>query len=50
MHTHAFTSPKYIEEVSLPALAASWDGEPERLGDVPELGQHTDLVRKEFAP
>ena len=37
-------------EVSLPALAASWDGEPERLGDVPELGQHTDLVRKEFAP
>jgi crotonobetainyl-CoA:carnitine CoA-transferase CaiB-like acyl-CoA transferase len=37
-------------EVSLPALAASWEGEPERLGDVPELGQHTDLVRKEFAP
>ena len=37
-------------EVSLPALAASWDGEPERLGDVPELGQHTDQVRKEFAP
>ena len=37
-------------EVSLPALAASWDSEPERLGDVPELGQHTDQVRKEFAP
>lgn len=37
-------------EVSLPALAASWDGEPDRLGDVPELGQHTDQVRREFAP
>ena len=35
-------------EVSLPALAASWDGEPDRLGDVPELGQHTDQVREEF--
>ena len=41
-----FKSPK--GEVSLPALAASWDGEPDRLGDVPELGQHTDLVRREF--
>jgi crotonobetainyl-CoA:carnitine CoA-transferase CaiB-like acyl-CoA transferase len=27
----------------------AWDGEPERLGDVPELGQHTDEVRREFA-
>ena len=33
----------------MPALAASYDGEPERLGDVPELGQHTDQVRREFA-
>ena len=24
-----------------PALAASWNGEPERLGDVPTVGQHT---------
>jgi crotonobetainyl-CoA:carnitine CoA-transferase CaiB-like acyl-CoA transferase len=36
-------------DVSLPALAASYDGEPERLGDVPALGQHTDLVRREFS-
>ncbi len=36
-------------EVSMPALAASWAGEPERLGDVPALGQHTDQVRREFA-
>jgi crotonobetainyl-CoA:carnitine CoA-transferase CaiB-like acyl-CoA transferase len=36
-------------EVSLPALAASWAGEPARLGDVPGLGQHTDTVRREFA-
>lgn len=43
----SFASPK--GEVSLPALAAAYDGEPERLGDVPELGQHTDLVRKEFS-
>jgi len=33
----------------MPALAAAWDGEPERLGDVPALGQHTDQVRSEFA-
>jgi itaconate CoA-transferase len=36
-------------EVTLPALAASYDGEPERLGDVPALGQHTEQVRREFA-
>ena len=36
-------------EVTVPALAASWAGEPERLGDVPGLGQHTDQVRREFA-
>ena len=36
-------------EVSIPALAASYTGEPERLGDVPALGQHTDQVRREFA-
>lgn len=36
-------------EVSVPALAASWAGEPARLGDVPALGQHTDTVRREFA-
>lgn len=43
----AFVSGK--GEVSIPALAASWEGEPERLGDVPALGQHTDQVRREFA-
>ena len=42
-----FTSPH--GEVSIPALAASWDGEPERLGDVPAVGQHTAEVRREFA-
>ncbi|MCW5736600.1 MAG: CoA transferase [Enhydrobacter sp.] len=36
-------------DISIPALAAAYDGEPERLGDVPELGQHTDQVRREFA-
>lgn len=35
-------------EVSIPALAASWEGECERLGDVPKVGQHTDAVRREF--
>ncbi len=36
-------------EISLPALAASFPGQPERLGKVPALGEHSDLVRKEFA-
>jgi len=36
-------------EVSAPQLAAAYSGMPERLGDVPTLGQHTDLVRREFA-
>jgi itaconate CoA-transferase len=43
----AFTSPK--GEVSIPALAASYPGQPQRLGDVPTVGQHTDQVRREFA-
>lgn len=43
----SFRSPN--GEVSVPALAASYTGEPERLGDVPALGQHTDEVRREFA-
>jgi crotonobetainyl-CoA:carnitine CoA-transferase CaiB-like acyl-CoA transferase len=42
-----FGSPK--GDISMPALAAAWNGEPERLGDVPTLGQHTAQVRKEFA-
>jgi len=37
------------EDVSIPALAASYTGEPERLGDVPMLGQHSEAIRKEFA-
>ncbi|HZQ00530.1 MAG TPA: CaiB/BaiF CoA-transferase family protein [Reyranella sp.] len=44
--TH-FKSPK--GDVSIPALAAAYDGEPPSLGDVPELGQHTAEVRREFA-
>jgi crotonobetainyl-CoA:carnitine CoA-transferase CaiB-like acyl-CoA transferase len=36
-------------EVSIPALAASYPGQPDRLGDVPTVGQHTDQVRREFA-
>ncbi|SJZ70247.1 Crotonobetainyl-CoA:carnitine CoA-transferase CaiB [Enhydrobacter aerosaccus] len=36
-------------DVSMPALAATYTGEPSRLGDVPTLGQHTDQVRREFA-
>ena len=35
-------------EVSIPALAASYAGESERLGDVPAVGQHTAEVRREF--
>jgi hypothetical protein len=34
--------------VSIPALAVSYEGEPERLGDVPSVGQHTAEVRREF--
>ena len=37
------------EDGSIPALAASYTGEPERLGDVPTLGQHSEAIRKEFA-
>jgi crotonobetainyl-CoA:carnitine CoA-transferase CaiB-like acyl-CoA transferase len=44
--THFSTS---VGEVSIPALAASWPGEPERLGDVPTVGQHTEQVRREFS-
>ncbi len=36
-------------EVSLPAPAATIDGEPRRLGRVPELGEHTAAARAEFA-
>jgi itaconate CoA-transferase len=36
-------------DISMPALAAAYTDEPERLGDVPELGQHTAKVRREFA-
>jgi crotonobetainyl-CoA:carnitine CoA-transferase CaiB-like acyl-CoA transferase len=35
-------------EVSMPALAASWPGEPGRLGDVPKVGQHSAEIRREF--
>lgn len=34
--------------ISLPALAASYEGQPQVLGKVPALGEHTDLVRREF--
>jgi crotonobetainyl-CoA:carnitine CoA-transferase CaiB-like acyl-CoA transferase len=43
----SFASPK--GDVSIPALAASWPGQPQRLGDVPTVGQHTEQVRREFA-
>ena len=42
-----FASPK--GEVSIPALAASYPGQSDRLGDVPTIGQHTEQVRREFA-
>jgi crotonobetainyl-CoA:carnitine CoA-transferase CaiB-like acyl-CoA transferase len=35
-------------EVTIPALAASYPGQPQRLGDVPTVGQHTEQVRQEF--
>jgi formyl-CoA transferase len=34
--------------VSIPAPSAIHDGVPRKLGAVPALGQHTDMVRKEF--
>lgn len=43
----SFASPK--GEVVIPALAASYPGQPQRLGDVPTVGQHTEQVRREFA-
>jgi itaconate CoA-transferase len=43
----SFASPK--GEVSIPALAASYPGQSDRLGDVPTVGQHTEQVRREFA-
>ncbi|CAN5910967.1 CaiB/BaiF CoA-transferase family protein [soil metagenome] len=36
-------------EVSIPALAASWPGQPDRMGAVPTVGQHTEQVRREFS-
>jgi crotonobetainyl-CoA:carnitine CoA-transferase CaiB-like acyl-CoA transferase len=36
-------------DISIPALAASYTGEPERLGEVPTLGQHSEAIRREFA-
>jgi len=35
---------------SMPAPAAILDGVPRRYGPVPALGEHTELVRREFAP
>jgi crotonobetainyl-CoA:carnitine CoA-transferase CaiB-like acyl-CoA transferase len=35
-------------EVSIPAPAVSYAGEPERLGAVPSAGEHTAEVRREF--
>ncbi|MBV8410569.1 MAG: CoA transferase [Alphaproteobacteria bacterium] len=36
-------------EVATPALAASWPGQPQRLGEVPTAGQHSAEIRREFA-
>jgi itaconate CoA-transferase len=35
--------------ISVPALAAGFEGVPQKLGQVPKLGEHTDAVRREFA-
>ena len=35
--------------ISVPALAASFGGVPGKLGKVPMLGEHTEIVRQEFA-
>ncbi|MGE0154191.1 MAG: CaiB/BaiF CoA transferase family protein [Reyranellaceae bacterium] len=35
--------------ISVPALAASYPGAPAKLGKVPALGEHTDMVKREFA-
>ncbi len=36
-------------EIAYPAPAAIFDGKPRRLGEVPELGSHTQSVRSEVA-
>jgi itaconate CoA-transferase len=35
-------------EVATPALAASWPGQSQRLGEVPTAGQHSEQIRREF--
>jgi itaconate CoA-transferase len=35
--------------VSMPAPSAVHDGAPRRYGPVPALGEHTDIIRKEFS-
>jgi itaconate CoA-transferase len=35
--------------VSVPAPPARWAGEERRYGAIPALGQHSELIRKEFS-
>jgi itaconate CoA-transferase len=47
-HLRRITVDSPTGPVSMPAPAAIHDGVPRKLGAVPALGQHTDMVRNEF--
>lgn len=47
-HLRRITVDSPTGPVSMPAPAAIRDGVPRKLGAVPALGQHTDMVRNEF--
>jgi len=47
-HLRRITVDSPTGPVSMPAPAAIHDGMPRRLGAVPALGAHTEMVRKEF--
>ena len=47
-HLRRITVDSPTGPVSMPAPAAIHNGVPRKLGAVPALGQHTDMVRKEF--
>ena len=48
-HLRRSTSRRREGEIAYPAPAAIFDGEPRRLGAVPELGSHTKAVLREAA-
>lgn len=37
-------------QIDLVAPPAAWEGQPDHLGRIPALGEHTEALRREFAP